>query len=255
MFIAQKQLIKNDCNTNKQEYMTAAEVLKQLEEYGDANTKKTLMKHGAREPFFGVKVADLKKILKRTKKNHELSLELYKTGNSDAMYLAGLMADETRITEKQLDEWVDKAYWSYLSEYAVPWVAAETDFGFHLGLKWIESKEERIASAGWSTLSSFAGVHEDSGLDIGKYSELLDRAAKEIHSAQNRVKYTMNVFVIAVGSFIKELNEKAIKIAGQIGSVTVDMAGTACKVPLAKDYIQKVINMNKVGNKRKSARC
>ena len=56
------------------------------------------MNHGAKEPFFGVKVGDLKKILKKTKKNHELSLELYKTGNSDAMYLAGLMADEKKIT-------------------------------------------------------------------------------------------------------------------------------------------------------------
>jgi len=48
--------------------MTAKEILNQLEAYGDERTKNTLMKHGAIEPFFGVKVADLKKILKRTKK-------------------------------------------------------------------------------------------------------------------------------------------------------------------------------------------
>jgi len=77
--------------------MTVKEVLKQLEDFGDERTKNTLSKHGAKEPFFGVKVADLKKILKQTKKNHELSLELYNTGNSDAMYLAGLMADENQF--------------------------------------------------------------------------------------------------------------------------------------------------------------
>ena len=48
--------------------MTRQEVLSELEEYGDANTKNTLIKHGAKEPFFGVKVADLKKILKKSKK-------------------------------------------------------------------------------------------------------------------------------------------------------------------------------------------
>ena len=47
--------------------MTAAEVLKELEAYGDVRTKNTLMNHGAREPFFGVKVGDMKKILKKTK--------------------------------------------------------------------------------------------------------------------------------------------------------------------------------------------
>ena len=235
--------------------MTVAEIMKQLEEFGDLSTKNTLMKHGAKEPFFGVKVADLKTILKKTKKNHELSLELYKTGNSDAMYLAGLMADEKKISQEQLEEWVDKAYWYYLSEYAVPWVAAETEFGFELGLKWINSKEERIASAGWGTLAYFSGVHEDDKLDIPAYSKLLDRVGKEIHNAQNRVKYVMNGFVISVGTYIKELTEKSIKIAEQIGQVNVEMASVACKVPLAKDYIQKNIDNKRHGKKRKTARC
>ena len=100
--------------------MTKKEILKELEEYGDEPTKKTLIKHGAKEPFFGVKVQDLKKILKKVKKNHCLSLELYATGNFEAMYLVCLMADENVITEEQLEDWVDKAYWYYLSEYAVP---------------------------------------------------------------------------------------------------------------------------------------
>ena len=141
--------------------MTAQEVLAELETYGSEQTKNTLIKHGAKEPFFGVKVQDLKKVLKKTKKNHELSLDLYKTGNSDAMYLAGLMADEKQITKEQLNEWVNAAYWSYLSEYTVPWVASETDFGFELGLEWIKSDVETIAAAGWSTLSNYATTNAD----------------------------------------------------------------------------------------------
>ncbi|MEM6360377.1 MAG: DNA alkylation repair protein [Bacteroidota bacterium] len=235
--------------------MTVKEILNQLEQYGDERTKNTLMNHGAKEPFFGVKVADLKKILKHTKKNHELSLELYNTGNSDAMYLAGLMADENQITKEQLTDWVRKAYWSYLSEYAVPWVASETEFGFELGLDWINSQEEGIAAAGWSTLASYASVNEDENLDIAKYSDLLDRVEKDIHHSKNRVKYTMNGFVIAIGAYISDLTEKATELAEKIGAVEVDMNGTACKVPLAKDYIQKVVDKQRVGKKRKTARC
>ena len=235
--------------------MTVKEILNQLEQYGDERTKNTLMNHGAKEPFFGVKVADLKKILKHTKKNHELSLELYNTGNSDAMYLAGLMADENQITKEQLTDWVRKAYWSYLSEYAVPWVASETEFGFELGRDWINSQEEGIAAAGWSTLASYASVNEYENLDIAKYSDLLDRVEKDIHHSKNRVKYTMNGFVIAIGAYISDLTEKATELAEKIGAVEVDMNGTACKVPLAKDYIQKVVDKQRVGKKRKTARC
>jgi len=234
---------------------TINEILTQLEEYGDERTKNTLMKHGAKEPFFGVKVADLKKILKKTKKNHELSLGLFKTGNSDAMYLAGLMADEKQITKEQLNDWVKAAYWSYLSEYAVPWVAAETEFGFELGLDWIESDQENIAAAGWSTLACFAGVNQDEDLDIAAYKGLLKRVEKEIHSKENRVKYTMNGFVIAIATYIKALNEDAMAAATKIGNVEVSMNGTACKVPLATTYIQKVVDKQRVGKKRKTARC
>lgn len=235
--------------------MTKQEVLKELEGYGDEQTKKTLSRHGAREPFYGVKVQDLKKILKKTKKNHELSLELYETGNTDAMYLAGLMADEKQITPEQLQHWVENAYWYYLSEYAVPWVASETEYGFELGLKWIESDVEQIASAGWSTLASYASVHHDEDLDIDTYNALLVRVEKEIHQSQNRVRYTMNGFVIAVGSYIPALTEKSQQVAAKIGKVEVEMGGTACKVPLATEYITKVIDKGRVGKKRKTARC
>lgn len=235
--------------------MTTKEVMALLESMGDPSTKKTLMKHGAKEPFFGVKVAELKKILKKTKKNHELSLDLYKTGNSDAMYLAGLMADEKQISEAQLDGWADQAYWYYLSEYAVAWVASETEFGFNLGLKWIESEEERIACAGWSTLSNYASINEDGILDTKKYSDLLDRVEKTLHESKNRERYVMNGFVIAVGSYIPELTKKAQKVASSIGKVSVEMGGTACKVPLATDYIQKIIDKDRIGKKRKQARC
>ncbi len=171
------------------------------------------------------------------------------------MYLAGLMADEKQITKAQLEQWIGKAYWQYLNEYAVPWVVAETDYGFELGQKWIKSKEEKIASAGWSTLAYFAAVNKDEDLDTATYRKLLDQVASDIHGAQNRVRYTMNGFVIAIGTYITALTEKSKEIAAQIGKVEVEMGGTACKVPLATTYIQKVIDKGRVGKKRKTARC
>ena len=233
--------------------MDLSAVLKELESYGDERTKNTFLKHGAQEPFFGVKVGDLKKILKKTKKNHALSLALYETGYSDAMYLAGLMADEKQISKDDLNRWVEAAYWYYLSEYAVPWVAAETSYGFELGQEWINSEKENIAAAGWSTLSNYASINDS--LDLNAYSSLLDEIENTIHDAKNRVKYTMNGFVIAVGSFVPELTEKSKKVAAKIGKVNVFMGETSCKVPLAKDYIAKIESQGRLGKKRKTARC
>jgi len=240
---------------NNNSNYTCKEILAELEKFGNERTKKIFLKHGAKEPLFGVKVQDLKTILKKVKKNHELSLELYATGNSDAMYLAGLMADEDKISKHDLEEWIKGAYWYMLSEYTVAWVASESKFGYELGLSWIDSTEERVASAGWSTLSSYISIIPDNQLDIDVIAGLLDRIEKNIHISQNRERYTMNGFVIAVGTYIEQLTKKALLIAKNIGTVTANAGFSSCRVPVASDYILKVAEKGRIGKKRKIARC
>lgn len=235
--------------------MDLKEAMKALEGFGNPQTKKVLINHGAREPFFGVRIGDMKKILKKTKKDHKLALELYNTGNSDAMYLAGLMADEKKMTREDLQKWVEQAYWYLLSEYAVGSLAAETPYGLELALEWIDSDQEHIAAAGWSALGNIAGTWPDEKIDEQLFSSLLDRVEQEIDQSPNRVRYTMNGFVIAAGSYLPELTEKCIELGQRIGKVKVDMGGTACKVPFSPQYIEKVKSKGKVGKKRKAARC
>jgi len=171
------------------------------------------------------------------------------------MYLAGLIADENLVTREELQNWADNAYWYMLSEYTVPWLAAESRYGWELGLEWIDSPKETIASSGWSILSNLVSLRPDEELDLDKLSALLDLVARDIHESQNRVRYTMNGFVIAVGSYVKELTIKANEVAATIGKVSVDISGTACKVPLATAYIKKIKDKGTIGKKRKSARC
>lgn len=226
-----------------------------LSKFGNEQTKKIFTRHGAREPFYGVKVGDLKTLVKKIKTDHHLALELYETGNSDAMYLAGLIADENLVTREELQHWVRNAYWYMLSEYTVAWLAAESQFGWELALEWIESDEEGMASSGWSTLSNLVSLMPDEELDQEKLLALLDSVARDIHQSHNRVRYTMNGFVIAVGSYVEALTIKANEVAATIGKVTVDMGGTSCKVPLATEYIKKIEAKGTIGKKRKSARC
>lgn len=235
--------------------MTADEVLAELATLGSEQTKKVLMRHGAREPFFGVKVEDLKKLQKRLKTDHALARQLYDTGNSDAMYLAGLIADPARATKAELRRWVKKAYWQMLSDYTVPWVAAESPHGAALAREWVDSPHELIASAGWATWAGLVAITPDEELDLDEIKGLLERVEEGIHAAPNRARYTMNGFVIAVGTYVVSLGEAAKGAAQRIGAVTVDMGETSCKVPLASEYIAKVEAAGKQGKKRKTAFC
>lgn len=235
--------------------MTVKEIMTELESYGNANIKKILLKHGVKEPFFGVKVEHLKIIQKKIKKDYSIALGLYATKNADAMYLAGLIADDEKMTKEDLQSWVKLALSINISEYTVPWVTAGSLHGLELALEWIDSEEEHIAASGWNTLSGLAALKPDSELDLKLFKNLLTRVENNIHSSKNREKYTMNGFIIAVGAYIQELTEDAKASADKIGAVTVNMNGTACKIPNATEYIQKVANKGVIGKKKKMIKC
>jgi len=235
--------------------MTAEEIVEQLKPLGTDTYQKVLRNHGVPEPVLGVKVEDLKKIQKRVKVDYRLALDLYDTGIYDARYLAGLIADDSKMTKKDLRHWLEKANCAMLSEYTVPWVAAESQHGRDLALEWIESEKESVAAAGWATLSSLVAITDDTDLDLPELKHLLQRVQKTLHGQPNRVRHVMNGFVIAVGSYVRELTDLALQTATKIGPIAVDMGGTACKVPYAPEYIQKVQKRGAIGKKRKTAKC
>src|SRR5690242_11862436 len=128
------------------------QVMAALEAKGSEQTRKTFARHGAPvDSMFGVRVGDLKEMARKITGNQELALALYDTGNSDAMYLAGMVADGRRMTKAQLNAWAKGATWSMIADSAVAGVAAESPHACELAMKWIDSITPLIASAGWNT--------------------------------------------------------------------------------------------------------
>lgn len=235
--------------------MTYEEIIEKLEELGSEQTKQIYMNHGVREPYFGVKIGDLKKLVKHVKKDHDLALKLYDSGNHDAMYLAGLSVNPKLISKETLQDWARKAYWYMAAEYTVAQVAAESNYALELAREWMNSEEEMISVSGWSAYSNYISITPDNELDITEIKGLLQQVKNTVHQERNRVRYVMNSFVISVGAYVPELTEEAKQVAESIGKVHVDVGNTACKVPLAVDYIQKVEAKDKVGIKRKTCIC
>ncbi|GFZ98550.1 hypothetical protein GCM10008018_50940 [Paenibacillus marchantiophytorum] len=235
--------------------MTYEEMMEHLAVLGSEQTKKTFLRHGAQEPLYGVKVGDLKKLVKYVKKDRELALALYDSGNSDAMYLAGLSINPKSMTKEELRHWAKQANWYMLTEYTVAGVAAESSSALELAREWLQSSDELLATCGWSTYSNYISITPDEKLDLPEITELLAQVGRTIHSQRNRVRYTMNSFVIAVGTYCQPLIERAREAAAQIGKVSVDVGQTACKVPLASEYIQKAESTGRLGTKKKTCIC
>lgn len=235
--------------------MTALDILKKLENFGSENTKRIYMNHGVKEPLYGVKIGDMKKVLKEVKRNHVLGLALYETGNYDARYLAHYMVDPKQMTKEDLDHWLDEANCYMISEYAVSQVAAESSVAIECIQDWINRDNKYAKSAAYSTYSNYISIMPNEDLDLKEIHDLMIDIKKNIHKERNRIKYTMNNFIICVGSYIPELTEEALDIAEAIGTVSVHMGNTSCKVPNAIESINTVMEKERLGKKRKKARC
>jgi len=236
---------------------TLTAMMSELKRKGKEQTRKLYARHGMDpQRVYGVSVADLKLIAKTIKDQHELACALYETGNMDAMYLAGMVADGSRLTRDQLEKWAKSAVGlQMISEHTVPWLAVESPLARDLAVDWMNSKEPAIAASGWATYAGLLATKPDEELDLKEIRTLLHRIPNEIGAAPNRVKLTMNNFVITAGTYVIPLLKEAKAAAQKLGTVDVDMGETACKVPLASAYIDKAGKSGKVGKKRKTLRC
>ena len=199
--------------------MNEAEVFAELASLGDERTCTVWRRHGAPEPLYGVKVADLKKLARRIRGDHELIMSLYASGQPDAQYLAGIVADPARMSDEDIDAWAHGASWYMVAEYSVPGVAASHPSGWDAALRWIDSDRDGPASAGWATLTGIVSIREDDDLDLSMLAKLMDRVRDDIADAGNRTRYTMNGFVIAVGCYVESLSPQARAMALEIGKV------------------------------------
>jgi 3-methyladenine DNA glycosylase AlkD len=235
--------------------MNVEMVMQELEALGKERTKKMYISNGAHEPLFGVATGAMKPIVRKIKINQDLAEELYSTGNYDAMYFAGIIADPKAMTESDYDRWMDAAYFYMLSDYVVAVTLSESDIAQEVSDKWIASGEELRMSAGWSCYCWLLGNRKDVEFSESKISDMLDLVKHTIHESPERTKSAMNNFLYTVGISYLPLHEKAVETAKAIGIVEVKRDKKKSSFLNAYESIQKEVGRGRLGFKRKHVRC
>ncbi|MBS4208437.1 DNA alkylation repair protein [Bacillus sp. FJAT-50079] len=235
--------------------MNVEMVMQELEALGKERTKKIYISNGAQEPLFGVATGAMKPIAKKIKIDQTLAEELYATGNYDAMYFAGVIADPNAMTELDYDRWVESAYFYMLSDYVVAVTLAEADIAQEVADKWIASGKELKMSAGWSCYCWLLGNRPDVEFTESKIAHMLDTVKNTIHDSPERTKSAMNNFIYTVGTSYLLLHEKAVEIAKAVGTVEVKREKKKSSFLNAYESIQKEVDKGRIGFKRKYVRC
>lgn len=235
--------------------MNLESVMQELEALGKERTKKIYQSNGAHEPLFGVATGEMKPIFRKIKRNQPLAEQLYATGNYDAMYFAGVIADPKAMSEADFERWIDGAYFYMLSDFVVAVTLAETDIAQEVADKWIASDIDLKMSAGWSCYCWLLGNRPDREFSEGKIADMLELIKDTIHDAPERTKYAMNNFMYTVAVSYLPLHDKAVEVAKEVGPVEVNRGTAKSKLLDASVNIKKVVEKGRLGFKRKHVRC
>lgn len=234
--------------------MTAEQVMRELEALGTERTKKSYLSRGVREPLFGVATGALKPLVKRIGVDQPLADELWDTGNFDAMYLAGMIADVEAMTEADFERWIDTSYCSMLSDFVVAVTLAESDVAQELANRWIRSGDESRVSAGWACYEWLLGWRPDAYFDPAVVSELLSLAETQYRTSTERVRRAIRNYVAAVGVSYLPLHGPALEVAERLEAAD-EAAGTGRVSGGPAATIRKAEAAGRLGFKRRAVRC
>jgi 3-methyladenine DNA glycosylase AlkD len=217
--------------------MTLAQVMKALEKAGSAQTRRTYLRHGARDPMYGVSFATLFALRKQIGVDHDLAVALWDTGNFDARNLAYKVADPARLAPADLDRWAGDVSARMCAGY-VCMLAQEGPHGLPTAKRWLASKDPALRAAGWGLVGQLAARDEATPDDW--LAERLAQIERTIHGVSNDEREAMNAAVITIGGRSPALRKAALAAAKRIGKVEVDHGDTACKTPDAGPYLEKM---------------
>ena len=196
------------------------------------------VKNGAGKNQFGVKLGDIRTLANKIKANHDLALDLWKTGNIDARLLAALTIKPKKLSAKELDEMVQSIAFVQEADWLNAYVVKDHPEKETLREKWMESENPWAARAGWS-LTSGRVVREPEGLNL---TRLLDRIESEMPRAPREVQWTMNTTLAQIGINFPKHRKKAIDIGETLGIYRDYPVSKGCTSPFAPIWIREMVS-------------
>lgn len=221
--------------------MTLKQALKQalqeLEALGNDRMRAQNDKNGARDPQFGVRLGDIRKVAKKLKTNHALALELWETKHIDARLLATLMLEPKRLSATELDHMVRSATFVPVADWLNAYVVKQHPDKEALRRTWMVASDPMAARAGWNLTAERIGKSPD-GLDV---PALLDRIESEMGGAPAVVQWTMNFALAGIGIHVPAQRKRALAIGESLGIYRDYPVSKGCTSPFAPIWIHEMV--------------
>ncbi|MGO2861233.1 MAG: DNA alkylation repair protein [Brevibacterium sp.] len=213
---------------------TTAEVLDALAALEDPKIRAVNERHG---DDHGVNLTKLRAVAKDLKKNDELAVELWATGDTAARLVAILIMRPRSWDAEQLDAMLRDARVPKVHAWLVSYIVKKSPHAEVLRQSWFDDPDPVVASAGWA-LTSERVNRNPAGLDL---PGLLDTIEAEMAGAEERLQWAMNETLSYIGIENPGLRERAIAIGHRLGVLEDYPTPPGCTSPFAPSWIAEIV--------------
>jgi 3-methyladenine DNA glycosylase AlkD len=191
------------------------EVLKKLKQKARPDQLEGMARYGiVAERRLGVSIPDMRKIAKETGNDHELALNLWKTGIPDAMIVAALVDEPDKLTEDQMEDWVkDLNSWDVCDQLCMN-LFERTPLVWKKIFDWSVRDEQFVKRAAYALIACLAW--HDKRSDEERFLELIPVIQRGATDGRNYVKKAVNWALRNIGKRSLRLNRAALEIAQEM---------------------------------------
>jgi 3-methyladenine DNA glycosylase AlkD len=194
---------------------TAESIVDEIKRKGNPKALEGMSRFGIQtSKAFGVSIPELRKIAKRTGTDHQLALQLWKTGIHEARILASMIDDPAKVTADQMEEWAaDFDSWD-LVDGCCGNLFDKTKIAVSKAHEWSGRREEYVKRAGIVIMAEMA-VHNKKAPN-STFLDFLPLIEKEALDERNFVKKAVNWALRQIGKRNTALNKAAIRASRRI---------------------------------------
>jgi len=193
----------------------AEEIISELKKHADKGYRKRAKGFGINvDNLLGVPKQMLVKIAKKSGKDQQLALYLWKSKLTEAKIVAAMIAEPEKMTEKQMESWVEDIDSWDVGDHVVGTLFRKTDIAKKKIHEWSKSEKEFVKRAGYVMIAELA-VHSKE-LEDKEFEYYLKLIRKGADDRRNFVKKSVNWSLRQIGKRNVRLNQKAIEMAHEI---------------------------------------
>ena len=198
--------------------VSVEDVLEMLKRNADSSQLNGMAKYGMTiERRLGVAVPYMRKMAKEIGKDHELAIDLWKTGIAEARILASMIDDPGKLTGEQMDSWVkDFNSWDICDQVCMN-LFEKVPYAWSKIIDWSEREEEFVRRAAFALLACLAW-HDKKATDE-QLIKLLPVIIAGAIDERNFVKKAVNWALRNIGKRNPILNKAAITTAHEISKI------------------------------------